>query len=281
MDPDFADTYHQLGVVDSRNGQLANAVQRYRKAMQLDPGNGRTMGDAATTFLALGDFRAVVDLRQDMDEHLGPGNQPSLQLDYFVFAAQSKWQDAIELLDALPPQTRALPIISLGYTDIYMYSGNFQKAHEYMLKYRSYTADRELWQQEFTDKERFACEHAGILIEAGDKDLGQDLLRLFIRNFEAPPSGQKPDIGRSRELLVCYLVDGSFDKALDILDRETAQGQLLDWWWYRGKMPWWKQLDDNPRYIALVNRIESLLDEQRALLSEMDESGAIPRENNP
>ena len=73
-------------------------------------------------------------------------------------------------------------------------------------------------------------------------------------------------------MLACYLVDGSFEKALDIVDQETAQGRELDYWWFWKKLPWWKQLDDDPRYIALVGRIETMLDQQRDLLSEMDES---------
>jgi hypothetical protein len=45
---------------------------------------------------------------------------------------------------------------------------------------------------------------------------------------------------------------------------------LLAGWWFWGKMPWWQQLEDNARYTALENRIETRLAEQRALLSAMD-----------
>ncbi len=47
MDPDYADTYDFLGRIDAGIGQLARAVQSYRKAMKLDLGNGRTMSNAA------------------------------------------------------------------------------------------------------------------------------------------------------------------------------------------------------------------------------------------
>jgi hypothetical protein len=154
--------------------------------------------------------------------------------------------------------------------NLHMYSGNYRKAYEYMLKDRSHVADREQWQQEFTDKDQFRCNYAGILFEAGDKALGQELSRLFIRNFEASASSEIANRRRSRDLIVCYLVEGSIDKALDILDRETAAGRLIGEWWYWGKLPWWNQLEDNPRYIALVNRIETLLAEQRELLREED-----------
>lgn len=270
MDPNFALSYDFLAGIDFSNGQLAAAVQWYRKAMQLDPGNGRILASAANTFLALGDFEAVADIREDMAEHLGPDSLKVAILDFNIFIAQAKWQDLIRLLDELSPQAQDLPIVSWGYANAYMFSGDFQKAHEYVLKHIPYIADREIWQQEFSDKERFECDYAGILIEAGDKALGQDLLRLFIRNFEAPASGGKPDLGKSRELISCYLVDGSFDKALDILDRETANGRLINDWYFWEKTPWWKQIEDDSRYIALLDRIESMLAEQRHLLSQMD-----------
>jgi hypothetical protein len=60
---------------------------------------------------------------------------------------------------------------------------------------------------------------------------------------------------------------------LDILDRETAQGHLIDQWWWNGKKPWWTQLEGNPRYDTLVNRIDAMLAEQRELLREMDTPG--------
>jgi len=275
MDPGFADTYSVLGRLDADTGQLARAVQSYRKAMQLDPGNGRTMSSAAMNLLALGDFEAVAALREDIDEHLGSGNLQSSQLYFSVLMARSKWQEAISMLDALPPQRYSAAFVSFWYMEMHMFSGNFRKAHDYMLNDRPYIADREQWQQEFTDKKLTGCDYAGILIEAGDKALGQDLARLFIRNFETPASGKKTTGRRAKEILVCYLLDDSFDKALDILDRETAAGRLLADWWFWGKMPWWQQLGDDSRYIAIVSKIETMLAEQGALLRAMEKSGQL------
>jgi TolB-like protein/cytochrome c-type biogenesis protein CcmH/NrfG len=275
MDPDYADAYNFLGRINAETGRLADAVQSYRMAMQLDPSNGRTMSGAAMILLALGDFEAVAELRENIDKHLGPGNVASGELYFRELIAQSKWQVAIGLLDEVRPQQYPSSYISFWYMELHMFSGNFRKAHEYMLQDRPYITDRERWQQEFTDKERYSCDYAGVLTEAGDKELGQDLARLFIRNFEAAASGKKTNLRGSQDILVCYLVAGSFDKALDILDRETAAGRLIDNWWFLGKFPWWNQLKDNNRYVTLVTRIETKLAEQRKLLSEMDASGSL------
>jgi TolB-like protein/lipoprotein NlpI len=267
MDPDFAETYRALGALDAERGHLASAIQLFRRAMQLDPGNGRMMDYASTLYIALGDFDAVADIGEDMDEHLGPGSLQRTLLDFYVFTAQSKWQDAIEMVDEMPPQARGVLWL---YKKINMMAGDLEEAREYMLQRQPFVADRERWQQEIVDKARFNCESAGILIGAGDESLGRDLLNLIIRNLEVPSSGQEPDIHRSGDLCICYLIEGSFDKALDTLDRETADGRLLDQWWRLGKMPWWEQLHDDPRYIALEIRIETMLAEQRVLMSQMD-----------
>jgi TolB-like protein/cytochrome c-type biogenesis protein CcmH/NrfG len=275
MDPDFAPAYGLMADINDDNGRLAEAVMWNRKGLQLDPGNGRRLLALAQGLVVLGDFKGVADIRVAIDEHLGPGNMHGPNLDWQTFIAQSKWQDAISVLEALPPQAQALKVVTLGYWLAYLNAGDFHKAHQYMMQDRSYISDREQWQLEFTDKNRFACEIPGILIEAGDKALGQDLLQLFLQNFKAVEAGQNPHAINTYQWIVCYLVDGLFDQALDILERETAQGRLLDRWWLLGKIPWWEQLEDNPRYIALVNRIETRLAEQRKLLKEMEEAGSF------
>jgi TolB-like protein len=275
MDPDFAPAYGLMADINDDNGRLAEAVMWNRKGLQLDPGNGRRLLALAQGLVVLGDFKGVADIRVAIDEHLGPGNMHGPNLDWQTFIAQSKWQDAISVLEALPPQAQALKVVTLGYWLAYLNAGDFHKAHQYMMQDRSYISDREQWQLEFTDKNRFACEIPGILIEAGDKALGLDLLQLFLQNFKAVEAGQNPHVINTYQWIVCYLIDGSFDQALDILERETAQGRLLDRWWLLGKIPWWEQLEDNPRYIALVNRIETRLAEQRKLLKEMEEAGSF------
>ena len=67
-------------------------------------------------------------------------------------------------------------------------------------------------------------------------------------------------------MITCYLVEGVYQEALDLMDRETANGHLTDVWWIYRRLPWWESLEDDPRYLELVKRNEGLLDQQRALL---------------
>jgi TolB-like protein/Tfp pilus assembly protein PilF len=274
MDPDFALAYEALGDWELRTGQLADAIQLFRKGLELDPSNGRLLTRTAGVHIALGDFDAVADLRKQMDEQFGVSNGPGYTVDYDAYLAQSEWAESIKVLDTLQPPYNSIAFVLQGYTTTYVNSGNFQKAREYLMKLRPFAFDRELWQQEYTGIGGPNCDDAGILIESGDESLGQDLLQFFIRDLEERSSDPNFRSRESVELMMCYLLDGSFDKAVDILDRQTVQGRLLEWWWYFDVRPWWDQLADNPRYIDLTNRIDFLLAEQRELLEAMNDSRA-------
>ncbi len=164
-----------------------------------------------------------------MGEHLGAAALQTLFGHYFIFKAQSKWPDLINLMDSLPPQAQAMPDVWRGYQEAYTSAGDFEKALEYTLKVRPTIQDRELWAQEFTDKERRDdCLAAGVLVEAGDSDLGEDLVRFLIANHETSEPGDQTGTERGNQMLDCYLVGGDFEKVLDFVDRETAQGRLLD-----------------------------------------------------
>ena len=67
-------------------------------------------------------------------------------------------------------------------------------------------------------------------------------------------------------MITCYVVEGAYEKALDLMERETANGGLTFEWRIYRRLPWWESLEDDPRYLELVKRNEELLDQQRALL---------------
>jgi len=80
-------------------------------------------------------------------------------------------------------------------------------------------------------------------------------------------AANEPDVGWSEAAMLCYLADGQLDVALDILDRESAKGRISRSWFYVSRLPWWEPLKDDPRFLDLVERMEGMLDEQRALLN--------------
>lgn len=218
------------------------------------------------TYLALGDVEAVKGVLADIEAAVGRASPLYARLDYWYQLALGNYGVAIGILESLPAQLQGMPQVSWAYATAYVLSGDYQSARDYAFKFRPVFADRDLWQQELKNSEMPECEMAGAIFETGD-DIGRDLLQLFIRNYETRLSNKEPGEGRSQRIIVCYLVAGRYETALDIVDRESAQGRLLDWWWHHRMLPWWAPLEDNPRYRELVDRIDGLLDQQRALLN--------------
>ena len=133
---------------------------------------------------------------------------------------------SIELWDSVPPPYNSSASVLQSYLTTYVNSGNFQSAREYLMKLRPFAFDRELWQQEYTDTGGTKCEDAGILIGSGDESLGQDLLQFFIRHLEEITSDPKSGLDGSGELMLCYLIDGSFDKCFHFDTSFGANGCL-------------------------------------------------------
>jgi len=160
---------------------------------------------------------------------------------------------------------------------MYLMAGDLQTAREYWLRAGPGWADPEQWQRLISTTEDNlsrlnGCNYVGILMGTGDEELGQDLLGQVIYYYEETFPGLVQDPDRWNGLGWCYLAAGSFEKALDFYEQRVAHGHISEWWQER-YLPWWQPLRDHPRYIALVNRIEGMLAEQRKLLRQMDEAG--------
>ena len=261
---DPATGYQILAGIDSRSGRLAEAVRSLQRLAELDPGSGRSLGSLAMAYLTLGELESASGVLQQMEDSAGSANPRYLQLAFNYQLARGDYEAAIGILDALPEPMQAHPYTMEVYLRAYLLSGDFAAARETSLKLMPAFADPALWQQEITDQQVTECEMAGAMHEAGD-DTGRELLRLFIRNYEAGLASKVPDSGTSRSMIHCYLIEGSHDKALDILEREIAGELLLDWWFVR-RLPWWTLVEDNARYQELVNTIDGVLEEQRAML---------------
>ena len=265
MDPDFVPAYGLLAGIEGRTGRLASAIGNLRKAAELDPGNGRALRNLGMAYLVLDELEAASAVLQDMEETIGRASPFYAQVNFNYQLAHGDYKAATSTLEALPEQMRAHPASLRGFVQAYLISGDYESAREYSLKLMPSLADPALWQQEITDKQVTECALAGAMYDAGD-DIGRDLLRLFIRNYEARLASNESVSGMSPSIKYCYLIEGSYEKALDIFEREIASGQLLLEWWLEGRLPWWALLEDNPRYQELVSRIDVLLEQQRALL---------------
>ena len=108
-------------------------------------------------------------------------------------------------------------------------------------------------------------------MDTGEEQLARDLIRQARKHWEETWPAQTLDADRRSDVWVCYLLEGSLDKALDYYETRVEHGHITGWWANR-LLPWWEPLRDQPRFIAMEQRIEQMLDEQRELLREMENS---------
>jgi hypothetical protein len=114
-----------------------------------------------------------------------------------------------------------------------------------------------------------SCEAAAILIGTDDTKLGRDLLRRAIHYFEETLPGLAKREPLWSDLWVCYLADGSHEKALDFFQKRIEHGSIGDWWLDK-QMPWWDPIRDNPRFIVMAKKIDEKMAEERELLRQME-----------
>jgi len=234
------------------------------------------MRDLAKLYLSLGDLASTEGIREKMDAHLDPKDWRFNYLDWSVNLTQGKLHELPGALDGLPPAVTDSWWALAWKANTHLIGGDMQKAREYWLRAEPGWANPEQWQRLIsandTGTDRLnGCNFAGVLIGTGDEALGQDLLRQAMHYNENILPGLVQDSHRWQGLGWCYLVEGSVDKALDFYKQRYAHGHISEWY-QDEKLPWWEQIRDHRRYIAMVNRIEGMLAEQRELLRQMDEA---------
>ncbi len=277
LDPGYAPAYASLGSLHEDRGRLAEAIQWYRKALQRNSANGNYMWRLTRLYLSLGDIDSTAGIRETMDARLDPKDWRFIELDWTVKLAQGALDELPAVVDRLAPAETDDWWALAWKANSHLLRGDLQKGREYSLRAEPGWANPDQWQRLISASnislDRInACNFAGILMATGDEALGRDLLRQTIHYYEDIFPGLVEDSHRSPALGWCYLVEGSFEKALEFYEQRVAHGHISTWW-SDEKWPWWEPLRDDPRYIAMVNRIDGMLAEQRELLRQMDEAG--------
>lgn len=274
-DPEFTFGYIRLGWLYADSGKLAQGMQWFLKATQRDP--ECCLNDIRGIYVALGDYRAAAEINEKINQDPKPDSAREFWQYYSIWVAQSNFQEGIDYLAGLPEELLQSQELKWANLMLNMYAGDFDKSYEWLLKFIPGINDPEQWPHVLTGGSDIPCHYAGIVKEGGNEALGREMLRFFMDHIENLPKSGNAVGNRPFYRVRCYTLAGSIDTAMDILEPEIARGYLInDWRKNWGKEPWFRQLEDHPRYKAIVLLIEATLDEQRELLKEMDEVGIEP-----
>jgi len=113
------------------------------------------------------------------------------------------------------------------------------------------------------------CIVAWILLNTGDEELGQNVLRQSIAHYDETlrPTREHVDISRPD---ICYLTAGDTEKALVSIETQLAHNHLYDWKLIH-MLPMYDLIRDEPRFQAAVKERERRISVQREAIAKMND----------
>jgi tetratricopeptide (TPR) repeat protein len=268
LDPDFVGAY--TGLADLYMGDLSQfdkALALYRKASQLDPGNPFNLLKQLELYQQLGDVAAMEGIRNAIAAAMGEGFWMVGSADVWLGLARNDVDGTRESLNLLLPRIEKIQYIKVLAGPIALLLGNKGRARELFVDANPGWLDPEQWDR-LIQENHYPCIYSWILINTGDEELGNDLLRQTTAFHEET----LPAVFEHADDLVpdiCYLTGGDNEKALNSIETQLEHGHL-----YRRdlvyRFPMYDQIRDEPRFLAVVEERERRIAIQREAVAQMN-----------
>jgi TolB-like protein len=263
MNPDFARAYSSLAFM-SRNdlGRFDEAFQWILKSQSIDNGNVAyliqeffiAMSTGATE-LASDSYRRIEEL-DDKSEWLS-GLRAELNIGNNQLAAARE-------------QAAFLSNTSSG-SDAQWYSGyvfavneDYERALTLMLRSEPAYADRDQWARLIEQDKQDACVVGWIMMNTQDELLGRALISQTVTFLDETLPQYVAHADRYRSA-ICHAALGNIEASLDALEQQVAHNHIDQWWTIRSWPPMRRILDE-PRFIALDQKVSDELARQRVII---------------
>jgi TolB-like protein/Tfp pilus assembly protein PilF len=270
--PDFILGLTYISRVNWWNGHLAESLKWMQKAQNLNPTSRHLKLLQAAKILSFGDDEAFDEVRAILSDLNDEDYWRIRVIEHNVLFAQGDFEEALSRIESLPEQASSNPWVMESKLLTHVARQQWQQARRVYLQLRSESDNPEQWDTIINTFGRTpgSCLMAGILAGSGEEVLSADLLQktLHYRELILPTLVEDADFGS--DLVICYLISGRYEQALAFMERRVVHGHILDWWQLK-QLPWWEPVRDHPRYRNLVQQVEALLSDQRALLGPMEE----------
>jgi TolB-like protein/lipoprotein NlpI len=247
-------------------GRFDKASEYALKALELNPQSMGTLYQMLDIYLNLEDFESaenVLVLMNDIDSN----HQQTILAELALAIHQKNRSGAREVLNNLtstfanvPRQARLLGFLELAL-------GNKNHAREHYLRANPQWLDPDHVQQP-TDLISEGCIVAWLLINTGDIEAGQAVLRQSLFQFEEV-LGNFTEHVDATHVEVCYLTAGNTEKALNNIETKLAHNHLYDWK-LNHTLPMYDQIRHEPRYQTALAERSRLLTIQRKAVKQMD-----------
>jgi len=263
MNPDFPRAKLALAFLYSQElGRFDKAWQWSLKSQKLDPGNifnltveHDALESVGTVEMALDSYRRMEELD---DKHymlsvagistnlrngqIAAAKEQASYLRGSVSTPWARWESGL----------------------VFAIDKDYDRARELMLGAEPGYADRNQWSRLLNERQQDACVIAWVFMRTGDDALGRELLAQSISYLEdsLPQYIAHADRYSSAP---CHAALGDVEATLESMSQSVADNHIQDWWLMKIWPPIRPILDD-PRFVALDQKVTDELASQRATI---------------
>ncbi len=268
LDPDFVLGVRTLSyfymMTQSRYGEAIRYAQR---AIELDPDRVGNRFLLASIYLNLDDLAAAKRERERMHEMDTDNSLAKIQLEIEISLRSKDYENTQMAIDSMAVMAANRPgsLSALGFYQLALRDPARARAFYLSANTNWLDADAD---HDYSDLFSTGCVVAWILLNTGDEEAGQMLLRRTVTLFDDLMRPQIEHIDQHKPE-ICYLVAGNTEKAFVSLETQLAHGHLYDWFLYH-KLPMYDLIRDDPRYTALLEERARKVAVQRELISKKE-----------
>jgi tetratricopeptide (TPR) repeat protein len=256
------------GVQENR-GRFDEAIRWTRLGMEIDPGRLSAVPDLASYHLNLGGSEGLQRIRDSLSRQ-DPDHYGNEFLAILEALYEENYRGAMESMPALVEKIGLQQGFQITFAFISILAGDLQEARTALQRGEPRFFDRATWDEALQFQTGTGCDVAWVLARTGDAAMGQALLSYTIDFMENQLTGYMDHADRFN-FPACYAIAGDFDKAMAAIEVQVEHRHTAFWWlWTR--MPYFEPLRGTPRFEAAIEKIRTLMAEQRMNLEAM---GAI------
>ena len=273
LDPEFEVAMRSLGALYTNIGQLDQAIKYYQMASRQDSGNPSSLFLTARIYQVLGEEEKALELRREVED-LDPENIRIGYLDIYSNLLAGNFGGAREAMNWTFPkaQKNNSPLAFFSWLETLM--GNPARAREILLMQDPRWVEPAKWRELIEEYSTNACLFSWLLIQTGDKELGEELLQQTTTYLtqDLPAAIEHADRFWSD---ICHLTAGDTENAYSAIETRLSHGhhQLDFRMWVQ--LPMYEPIRHEQRMRDLLTGFDQYIEEQRLLVVELDEQAGL------
>jgi len=304
-DPSLPLGHYVLAAGHGHHGQLTDAVEGFKKVLELQPSNAEAIGWLSWIQFKRGRLDEAVDLvrrafRVDPRDWALPFNMAEYETDLgnyrnaerwvraaevrapnheylsthrvLILLAEGKTREAVEEAERNLSEDPQNPVEALTMAaEALLRAGNFEQARQYLEE--AYRISPGGW--DVVGRSRLTL-HGWVLLKLGDTERGLALLEEVVQEAHRLIDQGNEEPVLQREVAAVYAASGDRQRAYEWLERAIDSGWRLERTY---PSPLFESLRGEERFEQLMDRIDADLERMKARIEREGLAPALPSEN--